>query len=66
MGSLTPPENFRRTTVRACGNCLWFLYGEAGASLCVRPRGPVFCTGDGEEWEHVCDKWSEDREDEHG
>ncbi len=57
MAKILAPHNVRKRVPRLCGHCHFLTYPGDGTSMCSRPAGPQWDSGDGEEWRHVCDRF---------
>lgn len=54
---LLPVKDLRRVKVRCCGTCRYGNHDGTGSFVCNRQGGPIWDSGDGYEWEHVCDRF---------
>jgi hypothetical protein len=55
---IQPALNIRRRLPQVCGHCRYLSYPGDGTSVCKRPNGPAWDSGDGFEWMTVCDRFT--------
>ena len=55
--SLAVPKNLRGHTPHVCGTCALLSFSNPHIGACIRPNGPYFEVGDGQQYYTTCDGW---------